>query len=63
VEGAGAHLQARAATDGGGDDLEHHDLDEQAGGVGAVAGQDVVHVVKALRGAGCGVRAGLEGNA
>jgi hypothetical protein len=28
--------------------LHDHYLDEQAGGVGAIAGQDVVHVVKSL---------------
>lgn len=44
-----AHLQAGAAADGGCDDLHDDDLDEEARGVGAVGGEDVVDVVKALR--------------
>lgn len=32
----GACLQARAAADGGGDDFHDHDLDEQAGCIGAI---------------------------
>lgn len=55
------HLQARAAADGSGDDLHDHDLDEQAGGVGAVGGQDVVHVVKALQVVGAPMVGGTAG--
>ena len=61
-----AHLQPAAAADGGGYDLHHHYLHQQAGRVVAPRKEDGVHVVKALgggRGAGAGAGAGARSRA
>ena len=47
---ARTRLQPAAAADAGGDDLDHHNLNEQPGRVLAIAGQDDVGIVKSLGG-------------